>query len=55
MCDATFLNAAGIPSIVYGPGSLEVAHAVNEFVSVEEVITATKTYALAALDWCGVA
>ena len=40
--------------VVYGPGSLEVAHAVNEFVSVEEVITATKTYALAVLDWCGV-
>ncbi|PYV15880.1 MAG: hypothetical protein DMG07_08835 [Acidobacteria bacterium] len=55
VCDATFLNAAGIPSIVYGPGSLDVAHAVNEFVAVEEVITATKTYALAALDWCGVA
>jgi acetylornithine deacetylase/succinyl-diaminopimelate desuccinylase family protein len=54
VCDATFLNAAGIPSVVYGPGTLEVAHAVNEYVATEEVITATKVYARAAMEWCGI-
>ena len=51
--DATWLNNAGIPSITYGPGSLHQAHSENEYVPVEEVITATKAYALAALNWCG--
>ena len=52
--DASFLNGRGIPSIVYGPGNILVAHAVNEYVSVEELITAAKTYALSAINWCGV-
>jgi acetylornithine deacetylase len=53
VCDAAFLNIAGIPSVIYGPGSLLQAHAVDEFVYIEELITATKTFALAAMDWCG--
>jgi acetylornithine deacetylase/succinyl-diaminopimelate desuccinylase family protein len=51
--DATWLNQAGIPSVTYGPGSLHQAHSENEYVSIDEVITATKTYAIAAMDWCG--
>ena len=54
VCDATFLNKAGIPTVVYGPGSLTVGHAANEYVDIPEVITATKSYALAAIEWCGV-
>jgi acetylornithine deacetylase len=53
VCDATFLNREGIPTIVYGPGDILVAHTRNEFVPVDEVIMAAKTYALAALNWCG--
>ena len=51
--DATFLNQAGIPAITYGPGDLRVAHAVDEHVAIEEVVLATKTYALLATEWCG--
>jgi acetylornithine deacetylase/succinyl-diaminopimelate desuccinylase family protein len=51
--DATFLNQAGIPAISYGPGDLRVAHASDEHVDIEEVILATKTFALLAADWCG--
>ena len=54
MCDAAFLNPQGIPSIVYGPGSLLVAHAIDEFVEMDELVLATKTFALATMDWCGV-
>ncbi|WP_341302623.1 ArgE/DapE family deacylase [Lysinibacillus sp. FSL H8-0500] len=52
VADAAFLNAKGIPSIIYGPGSILVAHAANEYVLVEDLIKATKTYALTALEWC---
>lgn len=54
VCDAAFLNPQGIPSIVYGPGSILVAHADDEFVEIDELIVATKTYAMLAMDWCEV-
>jgi acetylornithine deacetylase/succinyl-diaminopimelate desuccinylase family protein len=54
VCDASFLNDAHIPSIVYGPGSLHQAHSENEFVLIDELITATKGLAVAAMNWCGV-
>ncbi len=53
--DSTFLNMAGIPAIIYGPGDILVAHSIDEYVPIDEVITATKTYAFVAMDWCGVA
>ena len=55
VCDAVFLSAGGIPSVVYGPGSLLHAHAVDEFLDIDELMVATKAYAAAAIDWCGVA
>ena len=55
VCDAAFLNIEGIPAVVYGPGNLLVAHAMNEYVEIEEVIQSTKAFAIAAMDWCGVA
>ena len=30
-----------------------VAHAYDEWVDIEEIIDATKIYALAAMSWCG--
>jgi acetylornithine deacetylase len=50
--DGTFLNAAGIPAISYGPGDVRVAHTVNEHVAIDEVIVAAKVFALLALTWC---
>jgi acetylornithine deacetylase len=35
--DAAFLNAAGIPSICFGPGSIEQAHSADEWVSLREI------------------
>lgn len=52
--DATFLNQQGIPSIVYGPGNLQVAHAADEHIEIDELMVATKTYALVTMDWCEV-
>jgi acetylornithine deacetylase len=53
VCDAAFLNQQGVPSIVYGPGSLLLAHAADEYIDIDELMVATKTYALLAMDWCG--
>jgi acetylornithine deacetylase len=51
--DCSFLNLGGVPTASYGPGDLRVAHAYDEHVFIDEVIAATKTFALLALDWCG--
>jgi acetylornithine deacetylase len=51
--DASFLTAAGIPAITYGPGDLRVAHAVDEHLEITELVTATRAYALLAASWCG--
>jgi acetylornithine deacetylase/succinyl-diaminopimelate desuccinylase family protein len=53
--DTTWLNAAGIPAISYGPGDLRAAHAVDESVALAEVHEATLAYALLAAEWCGLA
>ena len=52
VCDAAFLNADGVPAIVYGPGNLIHAHAPDEHIEIDELVVATKAYALAAMDWC---
>ncbi|MFI0418788.1 M20 family metallopeptidase [Spongiactinospora sp. 9N601] len=44
--DARFLrNRLGIPTVVYGPGSMRQAHAVDEWVSVTDLTAAARTYA----------
>jgi acetylornithine deacetylase/succinyl-diaminopimelate desuccinylase family protein len=55
VADTTWLNAAGIPAITYGPGDLRSAHAVDESVVLSEVHEAALTYALLAAQWCGLA
>ena len=52
--DASFLSQAGIPTIVMGPGSIEVAHGVNEYVEIQDIVDAAKIYALTIAEWCGV-
>jgi acetylornithine deacetylase len=51
--DNTWLMQAGAPAILIGPGNFEVAHAYDEWVDIEEIVDATKVYALAAMSWCG--
>lgn len=44
--DARFVrNQAGIPAVVCGPGSVEQAHANDEYVSVERLVDATAAFA----------
>jgi acetylornithine deacetylase/succinyl-diaminopimelate desuccinylase-like protein len=51
----TAFRRAGMPALFCGPGSLQLSHAANESVSVDEISNAAKLYALAAMEWCGVA
>ncbi len=43
-CDATKLSRAGIPSIVFGPGSIAQAHTADESVDIEQVEKAGEFY-----------
>lgn len=50
--DAALLNEAGIPAICFGPGDIALAHAAEEFVSVDEIERATRVLTRAVNDWC---
>ncbi len=51
--DGRFFAAAGHPTIIYGPGDPRLAHVPDEWVGVDEVLDATRAYALAALRLIG--
>jgi acetylornithine deacetylase len=56
--DASFLQQAGIKTVLYGPGTSSIFTqwpTPNERVSLEELVVATKVYALAAIDICELA
>ena len=46
--DARYFGMAGTPALVYGPGSLEQAHAADEYVPVDELRLAQRQLTLAA-------
>lgn len=48
-----FVNHAGMPGVLYGPGDVRLAHAANESVGVEEVVDAVKVVAGLVVSWCG--
>jgi acetylornithine deacetylase len=49
--DAAILNGAGIPAICFGPGDILLAHAAEEFVSIDEIERATAVLARMAENW----
>ena len=48
--DLRLLTKAGIPTVQYGPGDVTNAHTANEFVSLEETLTATRTLVRLLVD-----
>ena len=46
-------NYANTPTVHFGPGAMEIAHTVNEFVPVQEYLDCIKIFAGTLLDWCG--
>src|SRR5215207_9176867 len=51
--DGRHFAAAGYPTIIYGPGDPRLAHVPDEWVGIDEVLKATRAYALAALAFLG--
>ena len=51
--DASNLVNAGIPSVVLGPGSLNMAHTVDESIPISEVTLAAQIYAAVAIRLLG--
>ncbi|WP_204498126.1 acetylornithine deacetylase [Aquibacillus albus] len=49
--DGGWLGDAGIPTVIYGPGDLNNAHAVNEQVSIEQLVYYTKTLLQFICEW----
>jgi acetylornithine deacetylase len=53
--DTRFLNLyADTPTVIFGPGSTAIMHANDEYVSIDDYMTAIKVMALTIMDWCGV-
>jgi acetylornithine deacetylase len=50
--DAGWLGRAGIPTVIFGPGKLEDAHAVNEKVEIRQLVDFTKVLAVFIAEWC---
>lgn len=51
--DGTFFQEMGIPSVLIGPGGLNMSiHGPDEYVPIEELAACSKTYALFAYRWC---
>jgi acetylornithine deacetylase len=50
--DAALLNEAGIPAICFGPGDIALAHAAEEYVSVDEIERATRVLTRVVSGWC---
>ena len=54
--DIRFLNKYGhTPTVIFGPGPTDQMHATNEYSKIEDLIAATKIYAVTMLNWCGIA
>lgn len=50
--DLRLYAAAGVPTLQYGPGRVEQAHAVDESVEISDVLACARVYALLALRAC---
>lgn len=53
LCDITWMDETGLQGVMYGPGVSLTAHAEDEYVPIEQLIVAAKTYALTAVEFCG--
>ena len=50
--DANVFRAHGIPTCLYGPGHMGVAHCFNEHVDIEDIVRAAQVYVRTILKYC---
>jgi acetylornithine deacetylase len=51
--NAAFLAAAGVPTVVFGPGSIEQAHTADEWITLDQVHQAAEIFYRFARDAAG--
>jgi acetylornithine deacetylase/succinyl-diaminopimelate desuccinylase len=49
---SSFVNIAGIPTVIFGPGELAQAHSAEEYVDIDALTTFAKVLAVLILDVC---
>ena len=52
--DGATFSRAGTPTIGFGPGTIAAAHAVDEFVPLDQLVRAAQVLAVVAMRFCGV-
>ena len=53
-CDAWFYsNLIGVPTVVFGSGSLSVAHSAQEQIPIDQIVEGAGILARAIASWCG--
>ena len=50
---ATFIRHAHTPTVCFGPGQTEVAHTIDEWIGVDDLVDHAAATALLLLRWCG--
>jgi len=48
-----FVNTGGVPCVMFGAGDVRLAHAPDESIPVEDLLTAITTTAVFIANWCG--
>jgi acetylornithine deacetylase/succinyl-diaminopimelate desuccinylase family protein len=51
--DMNYMFEKGVKCAVWGPGDIGLAHGTNEYVEIDQVLTAAKVYAATIVNWCG--
>jgi acetylornithine deacetylase len=49
-----FVNTGGVPCVMFGAGDVRLAHAPDESIALEDLLTAITTTAVLIANWCGV-
>jgi acetylornithine deacetylase len=53
--DARLLvNLGGMPTAVYGAGDVNNCHCADEWIGIDELLTAIEVTTVAVIDWCGI-
>jgi acetylornithine deacetylase len=49
------VNVGGIPTAVYGAGDVRNVHCADEWISIDDLLTAVEVLTVATIEWCGLA
>ncbi len=49
-----FVNTGNMACLMFGAGDVRLAHAPNESIVIDDILTATTILALFIANWCGV-